>query len=150
MAGVKGVLTTGGGIATGTTVKTLLQLLAASDHRAVVTGFGVSFAGTTANDARILVELLFQTSAGTMTSQTCVKRNPADPETLQTTGRKTATVEPTDSSQIVRTYYVDPEWGYTELVDDLNDIQVPGGYRLGLRVTAGTSVNATAWLDFVE
>lgn len=150
MAGVKGTLTTGGGIATGTSLKTLLQLIAASNHRAVVTGFGISFAGTTANDGRILVELLFQTSAGTMSAQTPVKRNPADDETLQTTGQKNATVEPTDSSAIVRQYYIDPEWGYTEFVPELDDITIPGGSRLGLRVTAGASVNAVAWIDFVE
>lgn len=152
MAGVKGVLTTEGPIATTTSPKTILQLAAADNHRLQMGTFSCSFAGTTPNDGRILVELLFQTSAGTMSAATVQKRNPSDTETLQAVGQKNATGEPT-SGGIIRQYYIDPEWGYTEINRDISDIQIPGGSpvsRLGLRVTAGTSINMVAFMDYEE
>src|SRR6187200_1914628 len=83
------------GVVTGTAAKTLLQLVAAANHRFVVKEIAVSFAGTSATDPPVLIEVLRQTTAGTMTALSPVKANDADEETLQTTAQHTAIVEPT-------------------------------------------------------
>jgi hypothetical protein len=146
MANIKGSVSISG-VATGTAAKTILQIVAAANHRVIVPGFVVSFAGTVATDAPVLVELLRQTTAGTMSAATPVKTNSADDETLQTTAQHTSTGEPT-AGDILFKMYIHPQSGGVIVLPD--PIVVPGGTRLGLRVTVGTSQTMAATLPFEE
>jgi hypothetical protein len=148
MAGVKAVAQTAE-IATGTAKKTLLQLVAASNHRALVKEISVSFKGTSNTAAPILVQVLRQTDAGTMTSLTPAKLNTADDETLQTTAQHTATAEPTGTSEVMGEE-VHPQGGYTWQAPFGGEIVVPGGGRIGIAVTAGADVSAKARIIFEE
>lgn len=89
-------------ISTGTSVKTLLQVVAATNQRVLIKEWSMSFKGTSNTAAPILAEALVQSTAGTMTSLTLVLINAADNETLQTTAQHTATAEPTAGNVLMR------------------------------------------------
>jgi hypothetical protein len=130
-------------IATGTSAKTLLQLVAASNHGVVIDEISVAFAGTSNTAAPVRVDVLRQTSAGTMTtSASTIVKDPDDSdETLQTTRLDSASAEPT-AGDILMTEYVHPQTGYTWQAPFGRGIKVGGGDRLGVRVTAAADVNA--------
>lgn len=113
---------------------TLLQLIAASNHRAICKTLEVSMNGITAAEAGVLFDVVRQTTAGTMSSLTPVKKNNSDDESIQTTAQHTATVEPTTTDVLWRGFYHEMTGG----VVPLRDIPIPGGTRLGLRYTSGT------------
>lgn len=150
MAGLKGRLSTEGAFnLAASTTKTVLQLIAASNHRVLVTRIELSFQGVSAVEPPVLVDILRQTSAGTATAATPRKLNDSDDETLQTTGSKNATVEPT-AGDILENFYVHPQGGI--VLDFPDPIPVKGGGRLGLRCTPGGTpatlpVQATIYFD---
>lgn len=117
-----------------TETHTLLQIKAASNHRAIIKRLAISMNGVTAADAPVLFELCVQSSTGTMTSLTLVHKNSLDTETIQTTAQHTATSEPTTGNLLWGDYFHEQSGGELEL----HDIVVPGGTYVGLRYTAGT------------
>lgn len=106
--------------------------------------WSVSFEGTSNTATPIRVDVLRQTGAGTMTALTLRKRNTNDDETLQTTAQHTATVEPTDGGDVPYTELVHPQTGFSWMAPFGAEYIVPGGGRVGLRVTAAASVNSAA------
>lgn len=134
MAGVR-VRANTAQVSTGTSAKTILQLVSATNQRMIVNRISVSFEGVAATDAPIQVVIRKQTTAGTMTSLALVKDNDNDPETLQTTAQHTATVEPT-GGDILETRLVHPQGSR-----DFGPFILPGGDRIGVVVTAGVSVD---------
>jgi hypothetical protein len=152
MAGVLGHAESGEvAIANG---KTLLQLVAAANHRVLVQGFGISIKGIAATDPPVLVQLLRQTDAGTMTAGTAgthlSKKNNSDDETLQTAARVNATVEPA-AGDILFSREVHPQSGEYFWFPFGQEVVVPGGGRVGVRVTSATlTYSAVASIDFQE
>ena len=147
MAGNFGALTTSAAVSSTTSAKTILQLIAPANTSLRVQGFGVFFAGVSVTDAPIVVELLRQTNAGTVTARTPLKRG-VSATALQATGAENATAEPT-ASDILWSGAVHPQMG-VEIPLVGKEIQMDGGTRLGLRVTAAVSVNVRAHIDFEE
>jgi hypothetical protein len=139
MAGIRFSAVTGE-VATGTSTKTILQILAAANHQVLVDEIAVSFQGTSATDAPILVEVLRQNSAGTMTSLTPKKVHDGDDESLQVSAQHSATAEPT-AGDVLLAQLVHPQSGYTWQAPFARQIKVKGGSRLGVRVTAGVGVD---------
>ena len=148
MAGIFAVATKNE-IATGTSVKTVLQITAAANHRTLVHEVSVAFQGSTISNAPVLVEVLRQTTAGTATSLTPVKENNNDDETIQTTASHTATAEPT-AGDILRSEYVHPMTGFTWQAQFGKALVVPGSGRLGIRVTAANDVDCAPTMRFEE
>lgn len=138
-----------GEISTGVAAKTLLQLIAAANHRVLLHGFVISFKGIAPTDAPIKVDVLRQTTAGTMSSLTLVKHNNGDNETLQTTAQHTATAEPT-AGDVLDSFYVHPQGRREFTAAYRKETPILGGERLGIRVTAGVSVNAIVSADLEE
>src|SRR4051812_42852825 len=101
-----------GEVVTGTSQKTILQLVAATNTRVKVREWSFSFIGTSNTAQPIRCQLMSQTDAGTMTSLTLKKRISADSETLQTTAQHTATAEPTTGTAF-KAEEVHPQTGYT-------------------------------------
>lgn len=134
-------------IATGTSAKTLLQIKAASNHAVLVEEVSIAFAGTNNTHAPIRVDILRQTTAGTMTtSASTIVKDPDDAsETIQTTRADSASAEPT-ASDILFTQYVHPQTGWTWQARYRGEIKVGGGDYLGVRVTAANDVNAVVTL----
>jgi hypothetical protein len=133
------------GITSGTTVKTLIQLLAATNQCVKIGEASISFNGTSNTNAPILCEVLKQTSAGTLSNTTTlVKEDASRAETIQTTGKDTSTAEPTDSGAVLVLEYVHPQTGFLWQAPYAQEMFIIGAGRLGLRVTAANSVSAGA------
>jgi len=148
MAGIIAVAQTSE-VTTGTAKKTLLQVVAAANHRVIVKEISVSFKGVSNTDAPILVQVLRQTTAGTMTALTLNPWDTTLDETLQTTGQHTATVEPTGAVEVMGEE-VHPQGGYTWQAPFGGEIVVPGGTRIGIAVTSTVSVSSKARIVFEE
>jgi hypothetical protein len=127
-------------VATGTSAKTILQLVAASNHGVVVDEWSISFEGTSNTATPIQVRVLRQTTAGTMSALTLVKDPDDTDETLQTTAQHTATAEPT-AGDVLFIELVHPQTGYTWQAPFGRHVKVGGGDRLGVEVTAGANVD---------
>jgi hypothetical protein len=136
-------------IATGTSAKTLLQIVAPSNHRVKVVAWGIYFDGTSSTAEPILVRLLRQTTAGTMTSLTPTKLDDSLSETLQVTAQHTATAEPT-AGDVLKRVEVHPQSGYEEHCPYGQEYIVGGGDRIGIETTAPATANAVAWVKFEE
>ncbi len=129
--------------ATGTAVKTMIQLLAATNQCVKVGELSMSFNGTSNTNAPIYVETVKQTSAGTLTNTTTlVKEDAGRGETIQTTGKDTATAEPTDSAAVTMAEYVHPQTGFLWQAPFGQEQFIIGAGRLGFRQTAANSVTA--------
>jgi hypothetical protein len=128
-------------IATGTSAKTLAQIVAAANHKVLIDGVRISFNGVSSTAEPIKVDILRQTTAGTMSALTLVKDPDDWSETMQTTAQHTATAEPT-SGDVLHSQYVHPQQGTVWEFAFSRTIAIGGGDRLGVRVTAAASVNA--------
>jgi len=148
MAGIRAVAQTAA-IATGTSKITLLQLIAAANHRVLVKEVSVSFNGVSNTEEPILVQVLRQSDAGTMSALTLAKLDLDGDETLQTTGTHTSTGEPTGTVSVM-TEHVHPQGGFTWQAPFGGEIVVNGGDRLGIAVTAAAGVDAVARIVFEE
>src|SRR5262249_36787477 len=111
MAGVR-FKATKSGVSTGTSAKTLMQIVAAANHGVPIDEVSISFQGTSNSASPIRVRVLRQTTTGTMSALTPVKDPDDTDETLQTTAQHTATAEPTASDVLIEEY-VHPQAGYT-------------------------------------
>lgn len=131
-------------ISTGTAVKTLLQLTAPTNQKVAIKEISISFDGVSNTATPILVEVVRQTSAGTITNTTTLRKiDPDMQETIQTACKDTATAEPTDSGDVPMQELVHPQTGFLWQAPFGGELMINGGGRLGIRVTAGTSVNAS-------
>lgn len=137
------------GVATGTSLKTLLQLIAATNHAIKIAEVSVGFHGTSNTAEPILVQLIRQSDAGTMTSGTLVKGDDSVADSFDTTYTHTATAEPT-AGDILRSFTVHPQTGLIYQPPELAPIIVGGGDRLGLCVTAAATVDADVCIVFEE
>lgn len=134
------------------TAKTMIQLLNPSTRRLQVVEWGVSFDGVTATDIPVDVDLLRQTTTGTMTDfGTEIPWDPAEVASV-VTATVNATVEPT-ASDILSSHQVTPNGGNLVMpYDDAGPIVAASG-RIGLRCTPGaalTATNCTAYIRWRE
>lgn len=135
MAGVKWSVPSGEVSLTAATAKTVLQVVAASNHRVLLQLLKVTAKGTVSSDTPILVELVRQTTAGTSTAGTPVKVNEGDNETLAVTARVNATAEPT-TTDVIEQWYIHPQGGSMEYQPITMEHVIIGGGRVGVRMTA--------------
>ena len=138
-------------VATGTGTKTLIQLLAGTNHEIKITEISVTFRGIDNLQKPIRVQLVKQTDAGTMSAATEVKVERTNSATLDTSATITATGEPT-TSDVLRDWLVHPQGGVIYPVPDPEKFTVPGGERLGLRTinSGGTDTNCCASIEWEE
>ncbi len=148
MAGVYFSAVTGE-VVTGTSQKTILQLVAATNVRVKVREWSFSFIGTSNTAQPIRCQLMTQTDAGTMSSLTLKKKISTDSETLQTTAQHTATSEPTTGTAF-KAEEVHPQTGYTWQAPFGGEEVIVGGARLGFVVTAGATTSVQVRSDCEE
>ena len=139
-------------IAQGNGGDTYLYVLAAANNPIRILGWGVSFDGKTAGEAKILCELCTSTVAGAGTAAgavTEVKLDADRSETIQGAGQYGPyTAEPTALS-VIHCEYVDNQAGWKEYFPDGYEIIVTGGKAACIRLTspaAMTACNAACWL----
>lgn len=137
------------GISTGTSAKTILQLIAAANHRVAIEELGISFRGIVNTDPPVLVEIVRQTTAGTVSAATPAKKDASADETLQTTAGHTATVEPT-TTDVLKRFSVHPQTGFVWQARPGDEIWIAGGGRIGIRVTTTTTQTVDVYADFEE
>jgi len=145
------VVTTEGELAlTAATAKTILQLVAPANQRLAIKGFSVSFDGVSATAEPVQVDLVKQTTAGTMSAATPVAEQIGlGAEAIQATANKNATAEPT-TTDVLRRYNIHPQTG-REIRYGLDDeIVMAGGTRVGLRCTAPAGVNVVGHITAEE
>jgi hypothetical protein len=126
-----------------TSTKTMLQIIAASNHRVAKLYFVVSCSGGLVTDVPVLFQVLTQTDAGTGTALTLQKYRSGDGETIQTTSNRTHTVEPA-AGNILDGYSIQTFKGSWTF----GPYEVAGGARLGIRVltpAAGANCNISVF-----
>src|SRR5262245_22813804 len=131
------------------TAKTVIQLVAATNHRVNLLSWGVYFDGTSATAEPVQVRLLRQTTAGTMSSLTPTKRDDSLAETLLTSAQHTATAEPT-AGDVLEVKEVHPQSGYEKIYPFGGEVIIGGGDRLGIECNAPAAVNVRAEMVFEE
>jgi FlaG/FlaF family flagellin (archaellin) len=144
MAGLFGRAVTAQVALSAATAKTVLQLIAASNHRVKVLRISVGFTGVSTTDEPVQVDIYKQTTGGTMSSLTPSKDNSNDDETLQTTAQHTASAEPT-STDLLDSKPVHPQGRA-----DFGPFVIPGGGRIGVKITAPNAVDCIAAAFFEE
>ncbi len=149
MAAFQGQAATAEIALTAATAKTVLQLVAAANHRVRLLSFGIFFDGTSTTAEPVQVRLLRQTTAGTMSALTPTKRDDSIADTLLTTAQHTATAEPT-AGDVLEAIEVHPQQGYQCFYPMGAEVIIGGGDRLGLEVTAPAAVNCRALFVFEE
>lgn len=136
---------------TGGAATTVLQVVAAANIRVRIMAFGVAFNGATSTSVPALVELVRQSTAGTTSALTPTKKDDSIAETLQSTARHTATVEPTTGDTLkainVPTYMGRYEW---HAPSRERAIICGGGDRVGIRINAPANVSVVAWMECEE
>jgi len=145
MAGTRGTLTTSAGFSTGTTTKSILQLVAPANTALVCNRASISFDGTSSSANKILVQILRSMTGGTGTVRNPVKINASDSETLQATGVENFSAEPSGGT-VVFEELIHPQTGYTSP----EAIKVKAGETLTMRVLAPASVPCRARFNFEE
>jgi len=138
-----------GEVALTTTAKTVLQVVAPTHQRLRIKGWSISFDGTSSTAAPVLVRLLRQTSAGTMSALTPVKMGVAGSETATSSAQHTATAEPT-AGNVLDAVNVHPQGGFEKVFLPGDEIIVEGGGRLGIECTAGAAVNVLPKIWYEE
>src|SRR3990172_7079678 len=149
MAAFQGIAQTAEVALSAATAKTVIQLVAATNHRVKVLRWGVFFDGVSVSAEPVQVRLLRQTTAGTMSSLTPVKLDDSLAETLQTTSQHTATAEPT-AGDVVDVVEVHPQSGYEIIYPLGQEVIIGGGDRFGIEFTAPAGVNVRAKIVFEE
>lgn len=140
MAGVRLSIDSGAIALVASTPLTVVQIVAATNQRMLVDRIDISSNGITPTDPGILIDVLTQSSAGTMSALTPQKLTSTDTESLQTTAQKNASGEPSAGNILVSFYYNEQTW--VPMIFD-PPLPVPGGTRLGIRATPGTLTAAT-------
>ena len=131
------------------TIETLIHLLAAVNHRFVVTRYGVGSEGVSNTDQPALMELLRQTTAPTGDVLTLVHKRGAHPDTIETTGVDVITVEPT-AGDILRTHTLHPQ-ANIDLADNFTEEhEVEPTGRIGLRLTFVKAQTVSGYIDIEE
>lgn len=129
--------------------KTLVQVYGNSAYNFIIKEIGVSFNGVDATKTPIQIDLLTQTTAGTMTSLTLFSQDRSDPSSSAMTAQHTATAEPT-AGDIIRSWFVTPAGGTFVFQWPMGDEPVIAfdGY-VGLRAITASGVSCGVLANMV-
>lgn len=149
MSSFIGIATTAEVALAAATEKTVLQLVAPSNHRLKILSWSVFFDGVSVTAAPAVVKLLRQTTAGTMSALSLVKADNSLAETLQATAQHTATAEPT-AGDILARKNIHTQTGYEKIFPLGQEPIVGGGDRIGIAIDSPSAVNVIAEIVYDE
>jgi hypothetical protein len=134
---------------TAATTRTIAQLITPATTRALLLGIDLSCDGVTAGAIPLLLQLSFQSTAGTSVSLTPVLVTQGGPATSLVTALQTFTsTEPTLVGNVYQ-WRVTPYGGFWSIEwSDDRAVVIPVSSRIALRATAAAGVNVTANLKF--
>jgi hypothetical protein len=124
---------------TAATLKTVVQIVAATNHKVRIVAWKATFDGASPTATPVAYRILRQTTAGTMSALTPVKAG-SDAETILTTAQHTATAEPT-ASDVLEAGFIHPQVGQADTAPFAFENMIPGGGRVGWEFTAPAGVN---------
>lgn len=131
------------------TAETVIQLVAAANHRVKILSWGVFFDGTSGTAEPVQVELARQTTAGTASALSLVKMDDSIADTLLTSAQQDFTAEPT-KGDVLQSINVHPQSGYEKIFPLGQEPIIGGGDRIGIICTAPATVNVRAMIVFEE
>lgn len=149
MARLEGSARTTGQAVAAATVETIIQLVAATNYRVAILGYGLGGRGTSNTEEPGVIELLRQTTAGTSAALTPRRLQDTITEALQTTARDTITVEPT-AGDLLRVHTVHPQAALDIRDAFSREIIIGTAGRVGLRATYAQAQTLDAYMDFEE
>ena len=153
MSGIRLAVNTAEQALSAATEKTLIQVIAAANHRVKVLGWGIFFDGVSTTAEPVQVRVARQTTAigGTPTSNNPVKKDVSVDETVQTTATiyGGSPTEPT-TTDVYDVIEVHPQTGYRIFYPLGEELLIAGGGRLGILATAPAVVNARVQVDLEE
>ncbi len=140
----------GGAIAVAAGVReTLLQLVAPTNIRVVLVGYGIGGTGISNTETPGVVTVQRQTSAGTSSALAPLQLQDTITEALQTTARDLFTVEPT-LGDLLRRHTIHPQ-AALDLRDPFSrEIIIGSAGRLGISVDYAQAQAVEAYMDFEE
>lgn len=130
--------------------KTALQITAPTNQALTVKGISGTCDGTNNTATPGILQLVAQSSAGTMSAATPVM-SPIDAysESIQSTSQYNASAEPT-TGNVLWSQHVHPQWGKRFDWSYGVFIRVGGGKRVGLRGNFPAAVNMMCQIDYEE
>lgn len=133
------------------TEETLLQLRGATNAKAKLLEWGVSFDGTTVTNSPVRVRLARMTTDGTATGATEVPWDPDDPATAKLTGFHSFTAMPT-IGDVLEDHEIHPQGGIFKQYPLGREptIDAAATSRLGITVNAPEAVNAVGYMVWEE
>lgn len=126
-------------IATGTSLKAILEAIAAANVGVKFERISISFKGTSATDAPILVEIARQTGSESGTTVTPQKLDDDNDDTLQVTSKSGLSSD--TQGAVLYSRLVHPQGGYSWLFPPGQELKLHGGDKVAVYVTAGVDVN---------
>lgn len=146
MAALELIANSGSQALAANTSETVLQLVAASNHRIKIKAFSVTVAGTVPVD--LTVRVVRQTTAGTSgTTVTPIKIEPAAAETIQTTAATNFSAEPTSTDVL---QYKRLQGSYEKIFPLGQELIIAGGGRIGIECTCTAIATVAAEFVFEE
>jgi len=145
-------------VATGTALRTVLQLATPSTTSAQIIGWGISFKGVAAADSPILVQLMATDtgmSAATSLTPTAWDVPAATSLCVGGTGATAvadASVTETTitASRLLDAQEIHPQTGYSVIWDRADWPTIQRSYFCRIRVTASVDVSCLPWLRYFE
>lgn len=151
MAGLEWVLTSTVEVAlVANTEKTVLRMVTPGSNQLVkFKGWGIYFDGAVSTDEPVAIWVRYQATDGTFTAQAAQKVWPSLSETIQSTGGRNASAEPT-SSGVLYARNVHPQSGYEYTAPYGREDLIPGGKGLGIVCRSCTALNCYPWMRCEE
>lgn len=149
MARFQGAAAIAGNAVAAATVETLIQLLAAANHRVALLGYNLGGNGTSNTEGPGLIQIVRQTTAGTASALTLVKGDDSIAESLLTTGQELFTAEPT-LGDILRPHTVHPQASISIMDSFSREYIMGGGDRIAMRANYPEAQTLDAGMDFEE
>lgn len=129
--------------------ETILQLVAPTLARVVLTGYNMNGEGTSNTETPGLWDLMRQSTAGTSVAGTTTKEDDSISDALQSTSRITFTVEPT-GGDLARLHTVHPQTSLYVKEQYTREKIIGFADRMGLRANYAQAQNVGVSMDFEE
>ena len=142
------VTATAADIATGTVIKSLLEIAAPTNKAIKLIRWWIEFDGVTASAVPVLVQITAHTTTMTGTALTLVKNKDTDITTIRSTAKHTSTSENAGTVTQLERHRIHPTSGFSYEYPQDREHEVSTFLRM--RVTADATVNATCGIVVEE
>lgn len=137
-------------VSTGTSgAKTHIEIIAAANHGVMIKRISVAFQGVIVTQEPYIVRVQRVTTTGTGTAITPKQTQEGWPDTLQVTGKKDFSVEPT-LGDVIDEMPVHPQGGWIDVIQFDSPTFVQGGKGLAVVIVSTVAVDCTCTIAAEE